>query len=861
MPNNSSDNELKNWLLIATALAGAGGCLSPIATATEGVDATTINNNTNEARRILDWVPLHALSQEQKAALPLGSCGAYISPTRQDSDANLAPNVAPIRASADTSSLYETSKRNDGNPEDKHVVLIGDVVITQGYRQLKAQRAEIDQADSTLIVEGELELREPGLLVLGDKATVVQKQISTQRTPTNPESNPQGTIEIDNAQYVLHEQKVRGTANKINKTLDNNIDLTGASFTQCEPGNNTWLLKGSQIILDTDARQGHAKHVRLLVKGIPIFYFPYLRFPLGDARLSGFLAPTFSYTNDSANISIPYYFNLAPNYDFLFTTSWLEDHGVLYEGQFRHLSPLFETEFNLGYLNDDRGKIDSDDQDLIDEGTISEEDVVPFKNEDRWVLNLDQTGGAGRSWSTRIDYTEVSDIDYFDDFDNSTASSRDEDYLNQRLYAAYTTQHWKLSADALRYQLLSDSITIPYRQLPSLSANGLYRFNEQQDSSWALTLDNEWTDFDHENADGANPIISGQRLRTDYGLSFNFEPEWGFLRPSLQTKHLQYWLDDNNFVDGADTSPSITVPQIVLDSGLFFERDGALFGNDYLQTFEPRLFYFYSDFEDHSPLFDLTTDNQDIDFDTSELSFSYSQLFRDTRFSGGDRIDDANQLAIGLTTRFFGNDSGREWFSASLGQITYFDDRRVTLNNTAQTTNSSAIAAQLSANPSADWRISSNVLYDDSLNQIDRGNLSLRYQNERKHLFNLSYRYIRGTTDASTVEQLDAGIIAPIFSDNWHLLLYSAYDTVRNRELDTVSAIEYSGCCYKVRFGYRSELDNDLVDTLADDDLDYDYTAFFELQFKGLGGTSKQLDTLLDENIDGYTEWRSIYDN
>ena len=871
---------LRPWLLL---LSATGMCFSPLIHAgpsntnkTTTAPVTTFQKNTSPETRVLDWVPLKALTEEQKEALPLGSCGAYIAPVRTDNDANLEPNAASIRASANASTLYETINKDHNNNKsqtnndiqgqtaDKHVILIGDVIITQGYRQLKSQRAEIDQTENTLILEGELEIREPGFLVLGDKATVVQtapsipNDNSTQSANQSPQQ--QGTIEVNQAQYVLHQQKIRGSAETIKKTDDNTINLSAASYTQCEPGNDTWLLKGSQIILDTDARQGHAKHVRLLVKGVPIFYFPYLRFPLGDARLSGFLAPTFTYSNnENVNISIPYYFNLAPNYDLLFTTSWLDANGLLYEGQFRHLSPYFETEVNLGYLNDDKGKIDKSDQDLIDENIITQDDVVPFKNEDRWVINLDQRGGENQPWSTRIDYTEVSDIDYFDDFDNSTASERDEDYLNQRILTAYTTENWQFGLDTTRYQLLSDTITIPYRQLPAIRANGLYNFNEQRDSNWSLALNNEWVAFDHDNADGSNPILTGQRLRADYSLGFNLEPEWGFVRPAIQAKHLQYWLDDNSFANNADESPSITVPQLVIDSGLFFERDGSLLGNGYLQTFEPRLFYFYSDFEDHSPLFDLTTNNQDIDFDTSELTFSYSQLFRDTRFSGGDRIDDANQLAVGLTTRFFGNNSGREWFSASLGQINYFDDRRVTLNNTTQTDNNSAIAAQLSVNPTADWRISSNLLYDDALNQVDQGNVSLRYQSKRKHLFNVNYRYVRGATDLSTVEQLDASIIAPIFSPRWHLLLYSTYDTVRNRELDTISAIEYSGCCYRVRVGYRSELDSDLVNTIADDELDYDYTAFFELQFKGLGGTSKQLDTLLDESIDGYTQWQAVY--
>lgn len=839
MNNNHSARFKKPWL---SALIAGACCYQAMA-------------QTTPKQYVLDWVPIEALSAIEREALPLGSCGAYIAPVRSDADASLNPDTAPIRASANQSTLVDKTNKQDQQNAQKQVILIGDVHITQGYRQLKAQRAELDQSENSLTLEGELEVREPGFLVLGERAKLVQGKTSTDNTQMAQESS----LEVENAHYVLHQQGIRGSAERIDKNAASRVTLQNASYTQCEPGNTAWLLQGSQIILDTETRQGHAKHVRLLVKGIPVFYLPYLRFPLGSARLSGFLAPTFSYSKDDFRIAIPYYFNLAPNYDLLFTTHWIEANGALFEGQFRHLNRYFESELNLGYLHDDRGAINEDDQSLIDDGSLTEADVAPFKGEDRWVVNLQQQSGQGRAWSTLIDYTDTSDRDYFEDFGNQTAASETDDFLNQRIITSYKHKAWNFGLSAIRYQLLSDTITTPYRQVPALTADGRYSFAETNTSAWALSLNNEWIDFDHDDADGSNPILTGQRLRSDYGLEWQFEPEWGFLRPKVQLKHLQYWLEDNNFVNDADQNPSITVPQAVLDGGLYFERDGSLLGKGYLQTFEPRLFYFYSDFEDHSVLFDLTTDNQDVDFDTSELTFDYNQLFRDTRFAGNDRIDDANQLAIGLTTRFYGNQSGREWLSASLGQIHYFDDRRVTLNNQIKQDNSSAIALQLQAQPLANWRLSSNLLYDESLNQIDRGNLSLRYQNKRKQLFDLSYRYVRGATEASTIEQIDAAVITPLFVPQWHLLLYSAYDTVRNRELDTVGAIQYNACCYRLRLGYRSELDTDFVDTLGERAERHEDTVFFEVHLTGLGGTSKQLDNLFTDAIDGYDEWQATY--
>ena len=816
---------------------------------TLGIPAALANTTTQaDLRHVLDWVPLAALTDTQKSTLAPGSCGAYIAPLRTDVDAELNPKKAPIRAMAKRAALHEEG----GNKDNKQMLLIGDVIVTQGYRQVKAQRAHLNQGSSTLMMQGELELREPGLLVLGD-ATVVNYE--------------QNLLTVDNANYALHEPSVRGAAGHIVKDGAATLTLEQASFTRCEPGNNTWLLKGSRIILNQEARQGHAKHVTLEVKGIPILYLPYLRFPIGSGRLSGFLAPSYSREEDGVNIAIPYYFNLAPNYDLLLTTSFLPQHGVLYDSQFRHLSRYFDTQLKTAYLFDDRGKVDEDDQSQIDAGGLTEVEVVPFKGEDRWLVSLDQIGTVGSRWSSYIHYTEASDIDYVRDFDPSDVDDNDGDYLDQRIGVNYTHRHWQARIEALRYQILNQSITTPYTELPTLSLDGRYTLGKTENTYWDLSLNNEWAKFDHQDAEGEAPVLTGSRLRTNYGFAWHFEPEWGFLESNVRLQHLQYQLADNNFVDNIDQSPSVTVPQASLGAGLFFERDG----NGYLQTFEPRLFYFYSDFESHDALFDLTVNGQDVDFDTSELTFSYSQLFRDTRFSGGDRIDDANQLALGLTTRFFSNKSGREWFSASLGQINYFADRRVTLTNVTETNNRSAIAGQLSSRPSADWLLSGDFLYDDDRHEISKGSIKLRYQTASKHLLGINYRFVRDSIDTAlsttelsntesvNTEQVDASIIAPLFNDRWHLLLYSQYDLNEGRELDTLSAIEYNGCCYRIRVGYRSELDNSLTNTIADSELEYDYSAFFEFHFKGLGGTGKKLDTLLDENIDGYAEWQAIY--
>ena len=222
------------------------------------------------------------------------------------------------------------------------------------------------------------------------------------------------------------------------------------------------------MVIDTEKQQGIARHVRLVIKGIPVFYWPYLRFPVGDKRQSGFLFPSITADRENYSVALPYYFNLAPNYDLTFTPQVISNHGTLFELNGRHLSRSFATEISLGHIGNDRDELDEDDQDLVDAGTISEAEARPYQDEDRWLVSVKQQGGVGRRWSSTIDYTEVSDNDYLRDFDNATLSTNSKTSLNQQIKASYQFDHWQLGINNQQYQTLSDSIAQPFKQLPQV---------------------------------------------------------------------------------------------------------------------------------------------------------------------------------------------------------------------------------------------------------------------------------------------------------------------------------------------------------------------------------------------------------
>lgn len=781
-----------------------------------------------DLKQTLDWIPYEQLTQEQQEQLPIGSCGAYISPLA-GLDSTVDTSNSPTEASSNKSQINE----KDGF---KEITLIGDVIVKQGIQQLTAEQAIYSEKTDTIVIDGELTVRQPDLLLIAEKGVVNQQE---------------NRLVIDNASYVIHSAGIRGKGQTLSKNQEI-IDIQNSEYTSCEPGNRDWILKGSQITIDTEKNQGVAKNVRLEVKGIPIFYWPYLRFPVGDERQSGFLYPSVSLSDGALDVSVPYYFNLAPNYDLILTPHFLQNHGTLIEANARHLNQYFETNINLTHISNDKGKLSDSEQQLVEDGTKTEAEINPYKGNDRWSVNINQEGGKNQAWFSTIDYNEVSDNDYIDDFDRSTLNSNSDVSLMQQVTVGYQFKHWRLEVNNQQYQILDDTLNRPYKQLPQISLEGAYTINNTNAGDININLDNEWIRFDHSKADDVgDTTLVGDRARFKYALELDNSFDAGFFRPRIQARYLGYQLDQNKLASGANSAPSIFVPQAVIDSGLNFEREG----NGYQQTFEPRLQYFYSPYKDQS---DLTDSGKRVNFDTANLTFSYSQLFNDTRFSGGDRIDDANQLAIGLTTRFIGNESGREWFSASIGKAIYFDERKVTLSGVTDTDNNSPIAGRLSSQFSKNWQLSNDFIYDDDTGNINDNTLTLKYRSDDSTLFNLSHRFLRNNVASNTIEQSEASIIFPIANRSWYLLAHAAYDHTNERDLEHLIGLEYSSCCYRARFAYKRFIDDDQL-TTGNSNIGYDKGIVLELQFLGLGGTGKQFDNLFNDTVDGYEQWQATY--
>jgi len=579
--------------------------------------------------------------------------------------------------------------------------------------------------------------------------------------------------------------------------------LEQVTYTTCDPQRETWQFRAESIELDTESGLGRARHARLEFAGLPVFYLPYVTFPIDEQRRSGFLYPGVGSGNSNGlDVRLPYYLNLAPNYDATLILRSLGRRGLMLGGEFRYLGRSFEGTLEGDWLpNDD------------------------VSGRDRGALRFRHSGRLSPAWTVGADLNQVSDDRYFEDFgDSLTSISTTLLESSAGLYGV--GPQWRASAVLRDYQLVDPLISnaaAPFQQLPQL------RFG------WSGTLgplrygiDSEFVAFGHQDRD------AGQRYDLRPWLRAPFERAWGFLRPEIAFRQTGYQLDPGFGSSLPGRNPSRSLPIASLDAGLMFERPVRLFGRDLQQTLEPRLFYLRAPFRDQDalPL-----------FDTQELSFSFAQLFRSNRFTGADRQMDANQLTLAVGSRFFDPGDGRERLAASIGQIRYFDSPRVGLvpGSIPLRRDASPWVGEVSFNFSQRFSAGIGSQWDDVARQTDLSALRAQYRFGDAGIANLSYRFRR--TGDVPVEQIDSTWLIPV-SNAWRILGRWNYSIADDRTIEAFAGLQWESCCVAVRVLGRHYVRNR--------EGEKNNALYVEIELKGLGRFGRDSEELLQRAILGY---------
>lgn len=762
-----------------------------------------------------------AAETDWQVTAEMGQCrGAYV-----EKDV-IVPSRGLIEATAD--SILHV--------EGHSTTFTGDILVRQNGRALSGDFATLDAASETFTAEGDIELRQEGLLL---KGTNISGSLLAD------------TAAVDSASFLMHQTRLRGTASSLERTSDQQLHITDGNFTTCEPDDNTWSVTGREINLKTAEGYGTARDMKLKIKDIPVAYFPYFRFPLGENRQSGFLWPSAGHDSDGGtDIAIPYYFNLAPHYDATYTLRSIWKRGVMHEGEFRFLNDYSNNTIAGTFLpSDDR----YDDRTIIDSTNPEQSD------QDRWLVHVNHRGRKG-PWSSMLSYTNVSDIDYLEDlggFSNTDSEfdraldNTDAPALVRQAKLAFTRANWQSKLELRGFQSLNQVQPNQYETLPRFTLSGKKQFGQVKTEGLIQA-----TAFDKR--DDVDP--EGTRIVADLGASTSFSNNWGFVTPSVRYIHRDYSLDETLPGDRDDASIGTAIAS--LDAGIVFDRATSFRGTEATQTLEPRIYYLYveEEFQDDLPF-----------FDTTRLTPTYDELFRQTRYAGYDRIGDANRIALGLSSSIYRLSDGKALISASIGQIFHFEDREVVdgdFTGNDPMADSSPLFMSLTTYL-ANWRFRATYEHDTEENQSNRGYFSASYRSPKNTVFNVNYAMTRENQQRGIRprqnEETDISFIWPLGNrEVWSLIGRWNYGWDTDQTIESLVGLEYNDCCWAVRVVFRrhQERPRGLVITTPGAppqfviDRRADSGIYVEFQLKGLGSLGGRLDNLLSNSIPGFAPGR-----
>ncbi|HEY3488205.1 MAG TPA: LPS assembly protein LptD [Gammaproteobacteria bacterium] len=668
---------------------------------------------------------------------------------------------------------------------DKNISrLSGNVSILQGSEELFADQALFDRSQQRFELTGNVGYRSPEMELAGAHMLAYGNS---------------DILEISDARFYFPAQHAGGYAHQIAHGTDNITVLDKASYTTCDPADPDWEFRARRITLDHTQGQGYARSMSVRFKNMPIFYFPILSFPIDDRRKSGFLLPSIGDSDKHGfELAVPYYWNIAPQADATLTPQQMARRGIKLDSEWRYLNRWSTNELRLEYLDDE------------------------LFGEPRDLDNLRHNGAFGNGWHTMINYTKVSDNDYFDDF-GSNLSGSSLTHLKQELLVKRIGPHWEFSARTLDFQTIDETIPAvdhPYRLEPSLQLQGNYpQLGEYVDFSLTGSL----VEFEHDLR------TTGQRFDMRPRIAFPFGSGGWYLTPALSARHTAYRLDDTALpADNREINRS--VPTFSLDSGLIFERSLGGLESGLLQTLEPRMFLLKTPFREQA---DIPV------FDTGLPDFSFAQLFSENRFVGADRVGDAEQAAIALSTGIMRRNNGDEILRAGIGRVFYNAERRVTLpGQPPETEDVSGLLAEIKAALSSYWSTSLAVEWNSERDTADKELFRLRYQGDNRHIFNLAYR----SRAAEDLEQGDLSFSWPL-SDRWSAIGRWNRSLNDDIDLEQFAGLQYESCCYAVRIVAREYLTEDQMQNSA---------IFFQLSLKGLTKIGDNTDELLERGILGY---------
>ncbi|CAN5862454.1 LPS-assembly protein LptD [soil metagenome] len=722
------------------------------------------------------------------------------------------------------------AKALSGRP-DLETVAEGDAEFRRGGAVIRADRLAYEYANDRALAKGNVRVSKDGNVYTG----------------------PELQLEVErfegfflNPTYHFGRTGAGGAARRIDFIDDQRAVATEATYTSCPSdgsGDPAWLLSTERVHMDFGTNEGVAENAVLRFYGVPILGAPRLSFPLTDERKSGWLPPSFNLDSKSGfQVTVPYYWNIAPNRDATFTPSVSTRRGLGIESQIRYLEPSYNGAWTLNLIPHDN-----------------------LTSSRRYALNAQHESELPGNALLQLHILRVSDDDYWKDFQRDVVSP------TPRMFASDITLdkplgNWSLYSRVQRWQIqqtvdAASRIEAPYERVPQVGARYASRFG----SGFDVGFETELNRF----ANPANGISvarpTGVRFHALGSIARPFvQPGWT-LTPKVSFNAASYSLDGssldalgNSTGTGSSTTPayrrsaSRVIPSVSLDSAWVFERDARWFGKSVRQTLEPRLLYVNTPYRNQSNL---------PNFDSANKDFNFDAIFSENAFSGVDRVSDGQQVTAGVITRFIDPESGAESLRLGIAQRYLFRDQRVTLTPDGksdapiqQRLSDLLLLASTTLVPS--WNLDASVQYSPDTDRTIRSIVGARYSPGPFRTLSLTYRLSRGLS-----EQLELGWQWPIYgptpeqkpslrtegggscTGSWYGVGRVNYSTRDSRLTDSIFGVEYDAGCWIGRV---------VAERLSTGRSEATTRLLLQLELVGLSRLGSNPLQVLKDNIPGY---------
>jgi LPS-assembly protein len=664
----------------------------------------------------------------------------------------------------------------------------GNVELRKHSVVIKADRLRYYAVENEAVANGDVRVLRDGNLFSGP---ALRMQLDTYRG------------DMPDASYFFNRTQGHGHADHIEFLGRDHVQAEDATYTTCTASPVDWFMQATHLDLNFARNEGVARDARVVFKGATILPLPYATFPLTDARKSGWLPPTLGVdSRNGVDLAVPYYWNIAPNYDATLTPRIILRRGFMGSGQFRWLQPTFAGQSQIDLLPSDASQ----------------------NGQSRWAGYLQQNGGLGYGLTYAVNYQRVSDNNWWQDFGGVNPVIASNRTLPQQGSLTWAVPLGNVQLSVNRWQTLQNAaapIGVPYNQQPQLSTH----LQSANYTGLTWQFDSALTRFTNATA------ISGDRLYLDPQVSLPFVRPGGYITPKLALNLTRY-VTDTAMANGSTTADR-ALPTFSLDSGLTFERNTHLFGRDLTQTLEPRLYYVYTPYRNQQYL---------PNFDSADLDLNLATIYTDNVFSGTDRIADANNLTGGVTTRLLDPRDGTELGRLTLAQRVLFSPQRVTLTGTPIPAGLNDTFALASVNLDPQWSASAGVQYNLHTRQLAQTAFSAHWKPAPFKTISASYQYQTASSGQIPLRYVNTAWQWQI-SPRWYSVGQANYSILDKRFNNGLLGFEYDGGCWVGRVVLqRSSLTSATSYTRI----------LFQLELVGFSRLGNNPLSALKQNIPGY---------